>query len=61
MEPADLWQERLDRRFRDRAPKVIENPESRAWIDKNFAGIPDDVRRKIVYENAVKLYNMDLG
>ena len=26
MEPANLWQERLDRRFRDRAPKVSENP-----------------------------------
>ena len=27
MEPADLWQERLDKRFRDRAPEVIENPD----------------------------------
>ena len=60
MEPADLWQERLDRRFRDRAPKVIENPESRAWIDKNFDGVPDAVRRKIVYSNAVDLYRMNL-
>ncbi|MGE4651266.1 MAG: amidohydrolase family protein, partial [Myxococcota bacterium] len=25
-EPMDLWQERLDARFRDRAPCVIENP-----------------------------------
>jgi hypothetical protein len=25
-EPADLWQTRLDRRHRDRAPKVVENP-----------------------------------
>ena len=24
-EPIDLWEERLDARFRDRAPKVIEN------------------------------------
>jgi len=27
MEPADLWQSRLDRRFRDRSPEVIRNPD----------------------------------
>jgi predicted TIM-barrel fold metal-dependent hydrolase len=36
-------------------------PESHAWIEKNFAGVPDAVRRKIVYENAVGLYGMNLG
>ena len=35
-------------------------PESRAWIEKNFAGVPEDVRRKIVCENAVSLYGMRL-
>jgi predicted TIM-barrel fold metal-dependent hydrolase len=35
-------------------------PESRAWIEKNFAGVPGRVRRKIVYENAVALYGMKL-
>ena len=25
MEPADLWQQRLDWRLRERAPRVIEN------------------------------------
>ena len=25
MEPADLWETRLDNKFRDRAPKVIKN------------------------------------
>jgi predicted TIM-barrel fold metal-dependent hydrolase len=35
-------------------------PESRAWIEKNFAGVPDDVRRRIVRDNAVELYGMDL-
>ena len=25
MEPGDLWQERLDRSVRDRAPRVVEN------------------------------------
>ena len=27
-EPGDLWVERLDRRFRDEAPRVIENPKA---------------------------------
>ena len=27
MEPADLWKERLDTRFRDRSPEVIRNPD----------------------------------
>ena len=35
-------------------------PESRAWIEKNFAGVPEDVRRKIVCENALSLYRMQL-
>jgi predicted TIM-barrel fold metal-dependent hydrolase len=35
-------------------------PESRAWIEKNFAGVPERVRRKIVCENAVALYGMKL-
>ena len=25
-EPADLWTERIDRKFRDRAPRVVDNP-----------------------------------
>ncbi len=36
-------------------------PESHAWIEKNFAGVPDRTRRRIVYENAVELYRMQLG
>jgi len=35
-------------------------PESRNWIAKDFAGVPEDVTRKIVFENAVKLYRMNL-
>jgi predicted TIM-barrel fold metal-dependent hydrolase len=35
-------------------------PESRTWIEKNFAGVPESVRRKIVYQNAVSLYGMAL-
>ena len=25
MEPANLWQERLDKKFRDQAPRVVKN------------------------------------
>ena len=34
MEPGDLWQERLDRRFRERSPRVIENPVKKGprWL-----------------------------
>jgi predicted TIM-barrel fold metal-dependent hydrolase len=35
-------------------------PESRAWIEKNFTGVPEGVRRKIVCQNAVALYGMQL-
>jgi predicted TIM-barrel fold metal-dependent hydrolase len=36
-------------------------PESRAFIENNFKGVPDSVRQKIVYDNAVELYGMDLN
>jgi predicted TIM-barrel fold metal-dependent hydrolase len=36
-------------------------PNSRKVIEKDFEGIPADVKQKIVYDNAVKLYNMELN
>ena len=27
-EPADLWEQRLDKKFRDRAPRMVHNPEN---------------------------------
>ena len=33
-------------------------PESRTWIAKNFAGVPEAVKRRIVFENAASLYGM---
>ena len=29
MEPADLWEQRLDRKWRDRAPRVIKNHQGK--------------------------------
>ncbi len=36
-------------------------PESRQWIAKDFNGVPDEVTKKIVFDNAVRLYRMDLN
>ena len=35
-------------------------PDSRLWIDKNFAGIPEPVRRRMLRDNVAELYGMDL-
>ena len=36
-------------------------PNSLKVIEQDFEGVPEDVKRKIVFDNAVKLYNMDLN
>jgi predicted TIM-barrel fold metal-dependent hydrolase len=35
-------------------------PDSHKWIDKNFEGVDAAVREKIVFHNAVRLYQMEL-
>jgi predicted TIM-barrel fold metal-dependent hydrolase len=35
-------------------------PDSRKVVERDFAGVPDDVTRKIVFENAVALYHIDI-
>jgi predicted TIM-barrel fold metal-dependent hydrolase len=35
-------------------------PESHAWIEKNFQGVPDAIRHKIVCANVARLYGMRL-
>ena len=34
-------------------------PDSRKWIEKNFAGVPDTVRQRIVFQNAANLYDVE--
>jgi predicted TIM-barrel fold metal-dependent hydrolase len=34
-------------------------PESRKVVERDFAGVPEDVKRKIVFENAAHLYNIN--
>ena len=36
-------------------------PNSRKVIEQDFAGVPDNVTAKIVYDNAVKLYQLELN
>ena len=36
-------------------------PESHAFIERNFDGVSKEVRQKMVRDNAVALYGMDLG
>jgi predicted TIM-barrel fold metal-dependent hydrolase len=36
-------------------------PNSRKTIEDNFAGVPADVREKIVFSNATRLYNLELN
>jgi predicted TIM-barrel fold metal-dependent hydrolase len=33
-------------------------PNSRKVIERDFAGVPEEVTRKIVYENAARLYRL---
>jgi predicted TIM-barrel fold metal-dependent hydrolase len=34
-------------------------PESRKVVERDFAGVPEDVKQKIVYDNARMLYNIN--
>ncbi|MBV8454246.1 MAG: amidohydrolase [Deltaproteobacteria bacterium] len=34
-------------------------PESRKVVERDFAGVPEDVKRKIVFENAAQLYHIN--
>jgi predicted TIM-barrel fold metal-dependent hydrolase len=36
-------------------------PNSLKVIEQDFEGVPADVKRKIVFENAAKLYNIELN
>ncbi|HEV3110313.1 MAG TPA: amidohydrolase family protein [Candidatus Binataceae bacterium] len=36
-------------------------PNSRKVIEQDFAGVPNNITDKIVYDNAVKLYQLDLN
>ena len=35
-------------------------PNSRDFVEKNFKGISDDIRKKMTRDNVLKLYNLSL-
>ena len=60
-EPGDLWVERIDKRFRDRAPRVVENlPGQKSGAERDLKGVSEKERRQIVRENAARLYGLAL-
>jgi predicted TIM-barrel fold metal-dependent hydrolase len=40
VEPADLWTTRMDRRFRDRAPRVDSKPDADYYLIDGFPAMP---------------------
>ena len=50
-EPAGLWTERIDRKFRDRAPRIVDN----------IPGRPPSSYLVLVRENAMRLYDLELS
>ena len=32
VEPPDLWEKRIDKRFKDRAPKLLKDGEVHRWV-----------------------------
>src|SRR5579863_7519378 len=40
VEPADLWTTRMDRRFRDRAPRVESRPDADYYLIDGFPAMP---------------------
>ena len=46
--------------FRFSAYRLGTWPDSHKVVERDFAGVPDDVTRKIVFENAVALYHIDI-
>ena len=39
-EPPNLWVERIDQRFRDRAPRIVKDPDGRKGAFFVCAGLP---------------------
>ena len=52
-----LYQERIPKKFRHRVPHVEGTfPHSQEVIERNFAGVSESDKRKIVCGNAARLY-----
>ena len=54
IEPPDLWTSRVDRRFRDRAPRVVRYEDTELWVvddEKRLAVVGIQARRGRRFEN----------
>ena len=75
IELADVWTAGIDKRFLDRAPRVVTRygdrdgdffaaeglrqfPVAGFAVARDFAGVPDDDRRKMIAENVGALYGI---
>ena len=57
MEPEDLWEERIDRRFKDRGPRVLHEAEADQWVcdGLRFGAIGVDQQAGLRFENPEQL------
>jgi hypothetical protein len=62
VEPPNMWAERIDKKFRDRAPHTDSPwPRSRQYIEgPAFQRITPEETQKIVGDNAARLYGIPL-
>ncbi len=45
-EPPNLWQDRVPKKFKDRAPKVIQTPNGDVWSFDDGARLPRRLTRR---------------
>ena len=57
MEPEDLWEERIDRRFKDRGPRLLHEAEADQWVcdGLRFGAIGVDQQAGLRFESPEKL------
>lgn len=55
-EPPDLFTSRLPAKWQDQAPRIRKNEE---WIDAGLRDATPENRRKLLFDNAARLYRVD--
>ena len=75
-EPPDMWAERIDKQYRDRAPHSIHGHEgkqgefftcenitpipTREFIDEAFRDMPEGDIQKVVGGNVARIYSLNV-
>ncbi len=65
-EPADLWAQRIEPRFRERIPRVEVDAQGQKWsiaeglrpVRRTMGTLSDEERRQILGGNAARLYGI---